>query len=354
MMASVTAALLIHAAVFVAVQLGVRFRPETPEYGGPLTVTLADSLEPPQAARPGEEEPPEQAALPSGEREEGETAEQEAGGPGETALAQQPAPGREPSAGRAPSPGRAETTGGGSGDDTGSAAAGEPVPYTETRPREIDEPTTYNAPVRRRRDTGKILEGRDFSPSWEEELDREGAGGAAGGGSASAGAEGSGAPESGPERAAGGGEQQAGGLDLGRIDQALEQAEGDTGRPEPSVEGEPAEEPDRPGDTIAGDTSSREGPDITWEDASRGRRLLSPAEDPRIPEWVQREGLYLTVTVSFTVTPLGNTTGLRVDKSSGYPDVDAAVTEVVRGLRFNPVRGADPVSGTIRYIINTR
>ncbi|MFW6180573.1 MAG: energy transducer TonB family protein [Spirochaetota bacterium] len=338
MMVSVTAALLIHAVVFVVVQFVARVEPEMPEYGGPLTVTLADSLEPPQAARPGDKESPEQAAL----------------RPGEPATEKAPAPEQDPTPGHgtAPSGGPGESTGSG---DTGTR---EPVPYTETRPQEIDEPTTYHAPVRRRRDAGKILEGKDFSPSWQEELDQEDAGGAAGGGAASAdagdaGAGAAGAPDAAREEAAGE-DRQAGGLDLGRIDRALEQAEGTTGRPVPSGEGEPAEEYDRPGDVIAGDAASQEGPDITWEDASQGRRLLSPAEDPRIPEWVQREGLYLTVTVSFTVTPLGHTTGLRVDKSSGYPDVDAAVTQAVRGLRFNPVQGADPARGSIRYIINTR
>ncbi len=95
-------------------------------------------------------------------------------------------------------------------------------------------------------------------------------------------------------------------------------------------------------------------PKITWEDASQGRTLLSSGGLPKIPEWVKREGLDLNVEISFSVTPEGHTTSLVVNRSSGYPDVDAAVLETVRKLRFNPIRGERYARGKISYLISTK
>lgn len=119
------------------------------------------------------------------------------------------------------------------------------------------------------------------------------------------------------------------------------------------------------GDTGAGITDAEKGgqrvatrdsgvPKITWEDASQGRTLLSSGGLPKIPEWVKREGLDLSVEVSFSVTPEGHTTSLVVNRSSGYPDVDAAVLETVRKLRFNPIRGDRYARGKISYLISTK
>jgi TonB family protein len=95
-------------------------------------------------------------------------------------------------------------------------------------------------------------------------------------------------------------------------------------------------------------------PDIVWDDASRGRRLLSSGGRPVIPEWVKREGLDLIVEVSFSVTPEGHAFLLQVERSSGYTDVDASVLDSVRKLRFNPVREARDVRGLVSYFISTK
>jgi TonB family protein len=129
------------------------------------------------------------------------------------------------------------------------------------------------------------------------------------------------------------------------LDKALEEGgEGDTGGPVTDT-------------TTGGRTSKRRGtgaPNITWEKGSQGRQLLSPGEKPRIPEWVKREGLDLKVEISFSVTPDGHTTSLMVNRSSGYPDVDASVIESVRKLRFNPIDEERGVArGKISYIIST-
>ena len=129
------------------------------------------------------------------------------------------------------------------------------------------------------------------------------------------------------------------------LDQAIEEGgTGDTGGPAAD---------DRTGGQR--DTSRKTGaPNITWEEGSQGRKLLSLGERPRIPEWVKREGLDLNVEVSFSVTPEGHTTSIVVNRSSGYPDVDAAVLESVRKLRFNPIRDDRYARGKISYLISTK
>jgi len=135
-------------------------------------------------------------------------------------------------------------------------------------------------------------------------------------------------------------------FDLERLDQALEKSK--TSGPVAS-ERETADELQ-----IEAGAPGTELTEIIWDDAKSGRKLLSPAGKPEIPEWVKREGLDLTVKVSFEVTPQGHTVLIRVKKSSGYSDVDASILEAVRKLRFNPIREQKNVRGTVSYIISTR
>ncbi len=132
-------------------------------------------------------------------------------------------------------------------------------------------------------------------------------------------------------------------LDMNRLEQALEKTT--TATTEETQQKTTATEPG---------TSSTGAPSIEWEDARRGRTLLSSPALPVIPEWVKREGLNLSVMVSFEVTPQGHTTTLNVKQSSGYSDVDSAVLEAVRKLRFNPIADNRNVRGVIRYIISAR
>jgi TonB family protein len=94
-------------------------------------------------------------------------------------------------------------------------------------------------------------------------------------------------------------------------------------------------------------------PNITWEEGSQGRQLLSLGETPRIPEWVKEQGLDLKVEISFSVTPDGHTTSLMVNRSSGFPDVDKSVIESVRKFRFNPIDEDRVARGKISYLIST-
>jgi periplasmic protein TonB len=108
-----------------------------------------------------------------------------------------------------------------------------------------------------------------------------------------------------------------------------------------------------PGTGGAG-ASSAGSPLITWANAGQQRKLLSPAPPPDIPQWVKKEGIDLKVIVTFDVTPEGQTTGVFTAQSSGYPDVDAAVLDSVRKMKFNPAQGAGISRGTVNYIIRTR
>jgi TonB family protein len=95
-------------------------------------------------------------------------------------------------------------------------------------------------------------------------------------------------------------------------------------------------------------------PVISWEDADVQRSLVSAGPSPDIPQWVKREGIDLKVVVSFSVTAGGQTTQVSTALSSGYTDVDSAVLDSVRKMKFNPVPGADPARGTVSYLIRTK
>lgn len=112
--------------------------------------------------------------------------------------------------------------------------------------------------------------------------------------------------------------------------------------------------PGTPTGAAGSDAASPGAPVITWEEEGHKRVLLSPINRPEIPSWVEQEGLNLRVLVSFAVTPEGHTTSLRVERSSGYSDVDASILETVRKLRFNPVATDRNVLGRIDYLIRAR
>lgn len=95
-------------------------------------------------------------------------------------------------------------------------------------------------------------------------------------------------------------------------------------------------------------------PLIVWDDTSQERALTYRGPSPDIPPWVKQEGLELRAAISFAVTAEGHTTGVEVRVSSGYSDVDSAILDVVRKMKFNPLLGSGLVTGTITYIISPR
>ncbi len=128
-------------------------------------------------------------------------------------------------------------------------------------------------------------------------------------------------------------------LDLGRLDSAIARRNGSA---------ESIKE-----DEAAPAVEAGEGIVIQWDDPAEGREPISMPR-PDIPEWVKRKGLLLTVTVSFILAPQGILSGVTVEESSGYTDVDEAVLNAVRRWKFMPVVSTRNVRGRVPYVISPR
>jgi TonB family protein len=89
---------------------------------------------------------------------------------------------------------------------------------------------------------------------------------------------------------------------------------------------------------------------IQWEDSKNRKPVSMPL--PVVPDWVAKQGVRLSVGTVFTLTPQGFLTGIKVEKSSGYMDVDAAVMDALRKWKFEAVGGGKNVKGRITYIIS--
>jgi len=94
--------------------------------------------------------------------------------------------------------------------------------------------------------------------------------------------------------------------------------------------------------------------EISWENPTSGRKLLSEIPEPDIPEWVKKRGFDLKVVIRFSVSPKGTVSSTEVKVSSGYSDVDASVVDAVRKLRFTPVKEPGEEWGEIEFLIKTR
>jgi TonB family protein len=91
---------------------------------------------------------------------------------------------------------------------------------------------------------------------------------------------------------------------------------------------------------------------VVWDrpDANKGRTLLSRV-DPKFPPWVSKQGLTLTVTVSFVVMPDGVVSVVSIDRTTGYADVDSAFKEAISRWRFSAAKDAGPMTGLIPYVV---
>lgn len=107
-----------------------------------------------------------------------------------------------------------------------------------------------------------------------------------------------------------------------------------------------------PASNIEGEAKVTGVPSIEWEEGSGERKLLSPAEKPEVPEWVQKEGRDLKVVISFLVAPDGNTRSLEVVTSSGYTEVDTKAVEKAKRLKFIPIQEKREDRGRITYVIS--
>jgi protein TonB len=144
---------------------------------------------------------------------------------------------------------------------------------------------------------------------------------------------------------------QAPALPLESVDRALSQAGGTKG----GAAGTAAASPAGGASGQAGGTAqtAHEGISILWEDPAQGRETTFTPR-PVIPKWVSDAGLRLTVEVNFVLTPQGVLSSVRIQKSSGYSDVDSSVLEALRRWKFKPVAGRTSVKGRVGYLILPR
>jgi TonB family protein len=134
-------------------------------------------------------------------------------------------------------------------------------------------------------------------------------------------------------------------VDIGHLDKAIEKSQETSVTPD---EGKIANAESKE------NIPASKAPLIEWDDATRTRTLTYAGPPPAIPSWVKKEGLDLKVAVSFAVTSEGHTTSIKIRLSSGYSDVDTAVLDAVRKMKFNADPKSRKVTGTITYIISPK
>jgi TonB family protein len=316
---SITLAVLLHAAVFLALELFLKLQHERlPEYSGPMFVQL-EELPVVQQAR-------EARALPAQPRAAG-AQPQEAPAAATAGVQVQPAPAQ--GAARLP-PGAAASRAAGAAGETPLKPKG---PQFRLEGGSAQEAEAQPAPS-----------GQGFQvPSEEPTLPP-------------AGLKSAGAPLRAEAVSPAGQAGEAPALPLESVDRALAQAggakAGGGGPARPgAATGPAAGSPARPG-AGTGQTA-QEGVSILWENPALGRE---PTFMPRpvIPKWVSEAGLRLTVEFDFVLTPQGVLSGVRLRKSSGYSDVDSSVWEALMRWKFKPVASRAEVKGRVGYLILPR
>jgi protein TonB len=307
LLTSIALALVVHALAFVLLQLFLKLQNERlPEYSGPLFVQLEE--------QPVIQQARESAALPAQPQAAGAQA-QEAQTAAEAAL--QPA---------VPA--------------TGGTAARPSVATTEEPPKPKGPQFRMEGAPAQEAEVQPAASGRGFQvPSEQPTLPPSGA-------------KGQGAPLRAETVSPQGPSGEAPALPLQSVDKALAQAGGAKAGSAGAGAGDGFAA--APGRTAAGVAqTSREGISILWEDPTQGRE---PTFTPRpvIPGWVSQAGLRLTAEVDFVLTPQGVLNSVRVEKSSGYSDVDSSVLEALRRWKFKPVAGRTNVRGRVGYLILPR
>ncbi len=147
---------------------------------------------------------------------------------------------------------------------------------------------------------------------------------------------------------------QGGKLDLGSLDTALAGAGGGTGAAGTLPRGGGGKSAAGTSSGTASGAGGQGGYSITWDRPAGRERRLMHASKPILPAWVEKQGLTLRVVVSFSVSPEGVVSQPRVDKSSGYSEVDTAVAEAVRQWRFSADQSAPTIRGQVPYEIRAR
>jgi len=140
-------------------------------------------------------------------------------------------------------------------------------------------------------------------------------------------------------------------VELDKLDRALAERQVDSDSSEPAAETPAGETQPVDGESERQPVhTDRSGFVIEWEDPTSGREAVNRVE-PRIPQWVSKDGLRLKVVVAFVLTPQGILSSVKVEESSGYSDVDSAVREAVRKWKFKAVSSSRQVRGRLSYKI---
>ncbi len=85
-------------------------------------------------------------------------------------------------------------------------------------------------------------------------------------------------------------------------------------------------------------------------DGPVGDRRILTRVSPTSPDWVATRNLDLTVTVRFQVLPDGSVKpGAVIQKTSGFPDIDARALKALSRWRFQPVKSGAEASGRVTF-----
>jgi TonB family protein len=148
------------------------------------------------------------------------------------------------------------------------------------------------------------------------------------------------------------GSTSGGSLDLSQLDKALAGGTTSKGGSATGSGAGGAAGGSGTGSSAGAGSGNGQGYSLNWGGggSGNGRTVLFKAT-PKLPAWVSKQGLTLTVKVSFTLLSEGLIGGVSLQQSSGYADVDQAVVEAIRRWLFTTSVGAPPATGQISYII---
>ncbi len=314
---SVLLAILVHFVLLLVLQLVLQIeRSRVPDYSGPLYVTLADvPLETPvvEQAREPRRPPQPETAAPRSEQAAGEQRppSPEQASPSASAPHLRPTP--------LPETGQPQT---GERPRTGlRMLPPETTPRSDERYLPPEQEARQAPPAQRQSDEPPVPSQAVPAPRETEVR-----------------------PEEEPE--------QPSVLDLRQLDSGLSGQGSGSGTDNGTRAGGPAAQPGADSQADAAQ-EGREGIVILWDNPAEGRE---PTDMPRpnLPDWVSEQGLRLQVVVSFELTPPGVLRDVKIERSSGYSEVDAAVQEALRRWRFRPVSSDTNVSGRVTYTIIPR
>lgn len=78
-------------------------------------------------------------------------------------------------------------------------------------------------------------------------------------------------------------------------------------------------------------------------------RIVLYHQEPDYPDWAQQYGLEFQIRLKFWIQASGEVSFVEVENSSGYPEVDAEVIQVMKRWRFNAVDNASLQWGKILF-----